>query len=1437
MNARADERLEPQSSGTGSNNEMEPADEGEDVKASVEELMEQPEPVALKAKEEDECRVAEATVPQAEEEKSERPQLRITTSGIHAAKKLVSPNVKSSMQYRGFGIERGILELAKIPRKEWIQPQNLPLPIPPPKAAPIIHEFCRHWSALRLRPYSSDSVPRKVEVGQHQSLLKNYEPHFSAGEPTFPTKITMPTFLEPRVSVEDAHAFLVSIHLRFTLGMLVYCIGNNSNGLLLQKEVNRSIAYFCRGLFLVANNQVPARAISQYMVWVSADQRDPNVLVHILFPSLRILIGFEYFAVVNGACTAKNQRRSTSCSAAKPPSQHSAWLVKIVFEKLLHVADEQKEEKLRCDAVRLLRRMFVAQVYNQYHQSQDHQEQIALTYFAFFPSIAHFIADGKLLFSNGSSTGVMPNGGDALDNPFAEQCIDSAPVEVFQQLNDDMKSRIDDNRAHEFNPSVSLSPTGALMHYRRIVEERNEMQNRRHRRSILKSTTWERKDTKARVAKGDEKRQEISYDEVRVHACLALVQHMIEIFLVDELSMPDIEMNLKHRRISRQRDSVSNDGCNASGSNGSNSIGKDSGVNATAIRSSNPKLVSVGNSNSLGSSIASGSTRVPSNKSLPRNWGKNHTPAPRRISTSLGSEGKSGSGVTVGDSIQVGTNQNPDEEDPGDYDVHLKCLYRVIAGTALRSLRTAVDQFEWVIRIIEKPFDCNCGKINNPNESNAHAMESVTIDNAFAFLGSLTGLLFLLINRANTIETLCQDFDGDVEEDAGEDDEDIEDRDQHFLIDLFQYLETFLARFQRALFACRIADLPLIHDECRIQLLLPIAATGKSVVVRQHAARLLCKLLAVCYEQTGSFLLVERPILKVLCSVFFSSGQPVLPTESIREAIEEMRQYSFMEDKVTPAFQIQFKELVNGLITQIKVFEMWQVAVSSPEQLRDYEEIEEGLYRVYAEAACCKLECIKFTKQTALEEERGDLLFWEIEELVVAREFAEKASWMEQQISISEQLLVCLKEQKRYSEYLETLKYLERVIYQNAEAEALTGGYGAGHAFYRITYTGDCVSIHISKHGYIYKRSKFMSLGEFVIEMKAMLRAKYPMCEQVDVVPESKSLTGDDQPNVIFMRITSVEEVKMPERTSKPQNDPQCNPQSSNLLSHLHSEALLVIERREEIRCPIENSMDDIQKRCFVLQDEINKEIQGRTDLKTLTLVLKESVDTHVHGGTPEVIESFLASSARDQDAASGGDDGSPTQILPPLLDARGKVMSADESSQKRHCLVNLLVHFLKLCWQCLMISREAYRRASSQSSIISASAAPAIAISQLQSTGDPSSLTNSSTSSTLASVPAGGLTNFYGNSAKNVNLTNGFMATTQDDDCILSPLQLEFEKSFAPLVELIQTKISFPYQSASDVTQLLQQMQLKRVGFLTPSGQNASAPMAASSSNGTSFH
>ncbi|TYZ69045.1 hypothetical protein PybrP1_006580 [[Pythium] brassicae (nom. inval.)] len=1348
-----------------------------------------------------------------------------------------------------------------------------------------------------------------------QLVLKSLATHTPTPSLSLLSSAKTPTL--PLVLSDDDDALMERV-----LRELVASIDSSSaHGLLLQKEVNRSVAHFCRGLFLVARNDVPARAIARYMGWAAARESDANVLVHLLFPFLRILVDFEFFAVVNGARTlARSRSRSRSRSSSirrasfEPTTltttavaPRAPWLATLVVERLLSVADEQKEEKIRCDAVRLLRRMFVAQAYNPYHQSPDEQEAIALLYYPLVASLAQFTADGKLLCSSGTSTqaAVALDVSDKSHELKRELlvCVVHLLSSVstrflarfFQQC--DVPATLPPPPSATRNTPLSspifpLSPTGSLLHYRRVVEERNGEHPGRTRRSILKISGQERR----AHAAGDPAAREQPFDEVRVHACLALIRHSIETFLVDEAALPpgaalwqhllspdlvtregrlsllDIEMHLNHRRISRQQimtDAFSGAGGATAGatpascatlSSSSHSSGRSSSTGAvgsgsgSGMWSPSPKLVRAGSSNALAATGGVGATRAPS-RSLPRNWGKSYSSGSggaRRTSSGLVGDG---GGASLAPSVGPGD----DDIDPESYALHIRYLHRITAVTTLRALRTAVDQFEWVIRLIEAPFEC---RRESPEPAGSDGAGVVTVEQAYALLGALIDLLFLLIRRANAIETLHSNFDGDLDESASDDDENDDNGDGEgsgaarddggdrcFLTDLFEYLARFLARFQRALFACRIAELPRVHDRCRVHTLLAIAATGKMRVVRQHAAALLCSLAALCFAQTGSFSLVARPVVQVFSAEFFAptpGGAPPIPTESLREAVDEMRQRALADDSASLAFRVQFKELLRGLVAQIKAFEMWQAAVASPAQLRDYEEVEDALYRVagaispfwllgektqwldalqrlhvardkFAEAACCRLECLAFTRLAVGEPDssRDEFRSWEVRELVLARELAEKAEWRERQLALSEQLLAQLKAQRRYPEYVETLKYLERVVGQHAELDE--PGTGASHAFYRVAVAGDCVSPHASRLEFVYKRSRFLSLGEFVSEMKAVLRAKYPVCERVDVVPEPKPLVGDE-PNMICMRVTAVEPVDDVDATEFRFALPftlggggaaygatreQMKRVTYLAVAQPFPCALSrqrVVRRREEVRSPIATAMDDIRKRCGLLQAEVGKERHGRTDLKTLTLVLKGSVDTHVHGGVPEVVESFLA----------------PEAGAPPLLDARGAVMGAGESASQRQELAHLLVHFLALCWQCLLISREAFRRASSLSSSNlvasaagSAAAAPAplslLSLAALEGSEwtVPPPFARSGSSSGLSPSPS--------------PLSSAVLSPPLADDdssaAPLSPLQLAFETSFVALVELVQTRVPLSPEAAADVVMLVQQMQSKGMG------------------------
>ncbi|EGZ18107.1 hypothetical protein PHYSODRAFT_405007, partial [Phytophthora sojae] len=383
------------------------------------------------------------------------------------------------------------------------------------------------------------------------------------------------------------------------------------------------------------------------------------------------------------------------------------------------------------------------------------------------------------------------------------------------------------------------------------------------------------------------------------------------------------------------------------------------------------------------------------------------------------------------------------------------------------------------------------------------------------------------------------------------------------------------------------------------------------------------------------------------------------------------------------SFHALFIELLNDLTTKVHAFERWQGAYENPDGAHDFEEIEEGIDRVVddisphwllqekliwlnallrlherreqlAEAACCKVASIEYVQRAGLghgsdSSHFGRLQQWVVRELFEARRYANRADWIEKELAISELLLVALKQQRRFNEYQETTEYMGALVRRLADRDDSQHN-SSSFSFYRVRFAGGCVPTLIAKDEFIYKRSKFTSLGEFVGEMKTMLRAKYPQCERVDVVPEPKPLTGSDSnPNVIYLRVTTVEEALPEELARLKMAEPRSHHwrvafkfavpftlgsassygKTSEQMKRLTFLSVArafpcrlsrqrVRLRHEEVRCPIDNSMDDIQKRCALLQAEIDKGRVGKTDLKTLTLVLKGSVDTHVHGGIPE---------------------------------------------------------------------------------------------------------------------------------------------------------------------------------------------------------------------------
>ncbi|KAE9034512.1 hypothetical protein PR003_g10088 [Phytophthora rubi] len=1221
---------------------------------------------------------------------------------------------------------------------------------------------------------------------------------------------------------------------RVLVQLMMYTHDDPSKDLKLKKDVNFSVAYFCRGIFLVVKNAFPARVIDRYVTWINV-QGDAVSLCNIWFPFLNTLVDFELFPTVNGAVPVQQNNFT----------KRRAWLAEAVFEKLLLIVDKQEEHTIRVTAVRLLRRMFAAQAYNPRFQSRKGQERIALLYYPFLPGIVQFTAPGKLLakrvgdaYSNsfGSTIGLPSSEIAALDLQkelvicvgHLLSSVSSLHLPLFFQLTHANSDQLSFTEALSFYHRV-ISPHSRRLETNNAVDNNNDGS---HENSLTVNHD----------------RGNCLYDEARVHANLALVQCMLEIFLVSGSSMtsdeplwsrllaPDASMSDTQTKLSLlegiQRSHRQNFHRRAGG-----------GLDSSAVASTKPNPIDSSSSPSdAAQNAVDGSS---THRSLPRNWSKQYASIQqRRSAPNVGVEEKAPT-----------TNLSQDGAVRGKHEEEIAALQQAVATTAFRTIQTAMDQYEAVLRLIE------VGRTPRFSADTTSSLQGVSTNQALALLGYLIELLFQLLQQASSIKGLAAELeqDGATEEDHQTDDLDDNATDSStnscFVVTLLQYLQAFVWRFSAALFATRIPGLPAVHDQRRIQLLISIAATATRVHVRHHAAMLLSQLLAVCYEQTGSFLLVKGPILKVLTLVFFpTSNAPdaalEISTASLRDLLDEMRTFATTSrDNVLSlpfSFHSLFIELLNDLTTKVHAYERWQGAYEAPDGAHDFEEIEEGIDRVvedisphwllqekliwlnallrlherrdqFAEAACCKVAGIEYVQRAGLGNDSdsahfGRLQQWVVRELFVARSYANRADWIEKELAICELLLVGLKQQRRFNEYQELIEDIGALVRRLADREESGGAQhnSSPFSFYRVRFAGGCVPTLIAKDEFIYKRSKFTSLGEFVGEMKTMLRAKYPQCERVDVVPEPKPLTGGgSNPNVIYLRVTTVEEA-LPEELSRLK---AAQPRShhwriafkfavpftlgSSSSYGKTSEQMKRITflsvarvfpcrlnrqrvrlRHEEVRCPIDNSMDDIQKRCALLRAEIDKGRGGKTDLKTLTLVLKGSVDTHVHGGIPEVLDSFLAAD--------------PAQLQ--LVDAEGRAMSSHGSTRRRHELANLLVEFAELCWTCLRISRDAFRGAApsvggAQHTAPELIPVPSKPNAPLDSFLPPVNLPPASQS---AAAPA---------AATRPPETDAASLLEE-----VSPLQTEFDRSFAALVDQLATKIPFVSSSAARLAELHQQ-------------------------------
>ncbi|OQR91714.1 hypothetical protein ACHHYP_04445 [Achlya hypogyna] len=226
--------------------------------------------------------------------------------------------------------------------------------VPGNQAPPVYLSLVAEWTGLLAHPEA-----RAASLAHAGVLLHLVLKSVALQSPV------LPQTLEPA-----AEAALAAL-----LHGLLGCVVAVDDGLLVRKELLVSLGRFALQLFAVVTNGVVAIWLRAAVATV-ATTPDSTTLIHMTFPFLRLLAEAAPFVALNVA------------SEGLP----DAWLAQLLFTSLLAIADEQPEEKIKSQAVGILRRLFVA-------QGAVAPERLARMVLPVLPRLLALTTPGRLLSS------------------------------------------------------------------------------------------------------------------------------------------------------------------------------------------------------------------------------------------------------------------------------------------------------------------------------------------------------------------------------------------------------------------------------------------------------------------------------------------------------------------------------------------------------------------------------------------------------------------------------------------------------------------------------------------------------------------------------------------------------------------------------------------------------------------------------------------------------------------------------------------------------------------------------------------------------------------------------------------------------------------------------------------------------------------------------
>lgn len=1122
----------------------------------------------------------------------------------------------------------------------------------------------------------------------------------------------------PRTICADDESLLTSL-----VVTLVHSVKDRKYGLMLRKEVNNHLSKTIRKLFLVIPIAFGSSLFSTYLQTLDALE-NPEMLMNVLFPFLRVMVQFEYFVEIN--LSKRNQ--------VEP-----GWLANQVFSILISVIASHSEDNLRREALTILRTLFVAHSFHPKLQDPAAQETVASMYLALFDEVFKVSCTWKIKHdledqtSHGSKREVLVCIGYILKNTSIsalQHYWRPSSGKAYQRAFSGPKKS--SSRSKTIGPLKMSAMLGGLSHVREIMEARKGLLSPPENAIMPPPAPPQ---ANVCVAKLGEKERILSF--------VYVLQQMVVNFelpnrkngttssakaysLCQALLSPDSSNNSSTRktgnlqqleayikkRNSRDRRRISVHQDQATSPRGNDGIKSRSGSASFGplenLILDDSESNHIQKSNSLNKAITPDDildVQIPiSLRSLDDDNILDHGPTKPGIHRSLPHKWNGAGILRSKNEFDRKSYNSTSGEDRNEIEENAENLCELVYSTVLYNLRSLVSHFSGVFEVPAHDIEWywkDGSKNNGDHYSKAEAYE---------LMSACFNLFYEIISR-NVSE--------------------------HILAQTYMLMGTIMVQYRSSCFLEE--QVPFFYEEKWCMLILQHCSAGK-----EYAVSFLGNLLEANFEILGSLSRVKKSIYSCFRSIlrlltasnaylsdvctcnrenllgsfrhFASYEAVILPVNSIHgreirnmffrelnNVVATLRkmelcwhQYHLVLDSTKPAevpraadckvdlvaLEEMFCEIIH-LISPIwlpKVRHFWL------ESLYNFHKMQKH----YAEGAQCKLDQARCSGDTTIgNSQQKDCWEAAIDLCMIGNEHAMALETCKQIVDHQHANNDFLGASKTYD--------LMKQLSENLALEQNAGnanGFMSKGAFFKVQLRGQLVQYSSACCEWIYKLPLYTSLGEFADNLREMLSYSYPGCTRVDIVAETNQKVDtliSHEPTTLFVHVNSVQAIpkvcgeyhySLPftlQGGAYGKTSEQFKRTTRLVVSETFpckSTRQVVVSKAEKVLTPIENSIDDVDRRIALLQAEILKHDRGESDTKTLTHVLKGSVDTHVHGGVPELIATFL----------------DPNVVI---SNANGEY-SPDTGHAIQQRLRSKLYTFIQCCLQVLLISKETFRRRNS---------------------------------------------------------------------------------------------------------------------------------------------